>query len=48
MNEKKEPIILSKALQVEMMNFFFEVAVRRKKQKQFETNLSEKNDRGDE
>jgi len=44
----QEKIILPKALQAEMMKFFFEVAVRRKKQEQLETRLSEKNDRSDD
>ena len=45
MNEKKEKIILPKKLQAEMMEFFLEVAVRRKKQEQLEARLSENNDR---
>ena len=48
MNEEKGKIILPKALQEEMMKFFFEVAVRRKKQEQLETRLSENNDRSEE
>ena len=48
MNEDKEKIILPKALQAEMMQFFFEVALRRKKQEQLETRLSENNDRSDD
>jgi len=44
MNEE-EKIILPKALQAEMMKFFFEVAIRQKKQEQIKTLLSEKNDR---
>jgi len=48
MNEEKEKIILPKELQAEMMKFFLEVAVRRKKQEQLETRLSENNDRSDE
>ena len=48
MNEEKEKIILPKTLQDEMMKFFFEVAVRRKKQQQFEAHLSEKNDRSED
>ena len=48
MNEEKEKIILPKALQEEMMKFFFEVAVRQKKQEQIETLLSEPTDRSDE
>jgi len=39
---KEEKIILPKALQREMMEFFFEVAVRQKKQEQIEKILSEK------
>jgi len=45
-NEEKEKILLPKALQDEMVNFFFEAAVRRKKQEQIEKRLSEKKDRG--
>jgi hypothetical protein len=48
MNEEKEKIILPKALQEEMMKFFLEVAVRRKKQEQLETRLSKNNDRSDD
>ena len=48
MNEEKDKIILPKKLQVEMMKFFFEVAIRRKKQEQLEMRLSENDDRGDE
>ena len=48
MNEEKEKIILPKALQDEMVKFFFDVAVRQRKQQQFETRLSEKNDRSEE
>jgi len=51
MSEKKrekDRIILPKKLQAEMMKFFFEVAVRQKKQEQLKTLLSEKNDRRDE
>jgi len=49
MNQKeRETIILPKALQAEMMKFFFEVAVRRKKQEQLETRLSENEDRSEE
>jgi len=48
MNEEKEKIILPKELQNEMMKFFFEAAVRRKKQEQLETRLSEDNDRSEE
>ena len=48
MNEEKEKIILPKALQAEMMKFFFEVALRRRKQEQIEMRLSENNDRSDE
>jgi len=44
MSEEKK-IILPKKLQAEMMKFFFEVAVRQKKQEQMKTLLSEKNDR---
>ena len=42
MNEEKEEIILPKKLQDEMMEFFFEIAIRRKKQEQIEMRLSEK------
>ncbi|MCL2164305.1 MAG: hypothetical protein FWH55_07920 [Oscillospiraceae bacterium] len=48
MNEEKEKIVLPKELQAEMMKFFFEVALRRKKQEQLETRLSENNDRSEE
>ena len=48
MNEEKEKIVLPKDLQNEMMKFFFEVALRRKKQEQFETRLSKNNDRSEE
>ena len=48
MNEEKEKIILPKELQNEMMKFFFEVALRRKKQEQLETRLSKTNDRSEE
>jgi len=48
MNEEKKKIILPKELQAEMMKFFFEVALRRKKQEQLETRLSENNDRSDD
>jgi len=44
-SEKKAKIILPKTLQKEMMKFFFEVALRRKKQEQFEMRLSKKKDR---
>lgn len=47
-HEQKEKIILPKALQAEMMKFFLEVAVRRKKQEQLEKRLSENNDRSEE
>ncbi|MDR2531218.1 MAG: hypothetical protein LBC82_00020 [Oscillospiraceae bacterium] len=40
--KKEEKIILPKALQKEMMKFFFEVAIRQKKQEQIEKALSEK------
>ena len=42
---EEEKIVLPKKLQAEMMKFFFEVAVRQKKQEQIEMLLSEKNDR---
>ena len=47
MKEEKDKIILPKKLQDEMMKFFFEVALRRKKQKQLETRLSNNDDRSD-
>ena len=47
MNEEKDKIILPKELQNEMMKFFFEVAIRRKKQEQIEKRLSKKNDRSE-
>ncbi len=47
MNDR-EKIVLPKALQEEMMKFFFEAAIRRKKQEQLKTRLSEKNDRSGE
>ena len=48
MNEKKDKIILPKSLQKEMMKFFFEIALRRKKQEQLEMRLSKNNDRSNE
>lgn len=45
---QQQQIVLPKALQAEMMKFFFEAAVRRAKQEQLETRLSEKKDRGDD
>jgi len=48
MSEVKEQIILPKALQAEMMNFFYEVEVQRKKQEQLKTRLSETDDRSDD
>jgi len=42
---KEDKIILSKALQDEMTKFFFEATMRRKKQEQCETRLSENYDR---
>jgi len=49
MNPKQEDkIILPKTLQSEMMKFFFEVALRRKKQEQLETRLSDNEDRSEE
>ena len=47
MSQEKEKIVLPKALQDEMLKFFFEVAVRRKKQEQLETRLSTKTDRSE-
>jgi len=47
MSEEKEKIILPKTLQVEMMKFFFEVALRRKKQEQFQKCLPENQGRSD-
>ena len=37
MSEEKKKIVLPKALQVKMMKFFLEAAVRREKQKQLES-----------
>ena len=48
MGEEKDKIILPKTLQAEMMKFFFEVALRRKKQEQLEKRLSENIDRSEE
>jgi len=48
MTESKERIILPKKLQAEMMKFFFEVALRRKKQEQLEKRLSKTNGRSDD
>jgi len=47
MSEKKDKIILPKKLQNEMIKFFFDVALRRKKQEQFEMRLSNTNDRSE-
>jgi len=47
-HEQEGKIILPKTLQAEMMKFFFEVALRRKKQEQLETRLSENEDRSEE
>ena len=47
MSEKKDKIILPKNLQNEMIKFFFDVALRRKKQEQFEMRLSNTNDRSE-
>jgi len=47
MSEEKEKIILPKTLQTEMMKFFFEVTLRRKKQEQLEMRLSKNEDRSD-
>ena len=47
MEDEKEKIILPEALQAEIMKFFLDVAVRRKKQEQLKMHLSEKNDRSD-
>jgi len=44
MSEEKETIILPKKIQIEMMKFFFEVALRRKKQEEIEMRLSENSD----
>ena len=46
--EQEKKIILPKNLQSEMMKFFFEVAVRRKKQEQLEKRLSKNNDGSEE
>jgi hypothetical protein len=43
----QEKIILPKALQAEMMRFFYEAALRRKKQEQLETRLSNQMDRSE-
>jgi len=48
MNEEKDKIILPKNLQNEMIKFFFDVAMRQKKQEQFEMRLSNLNDRSEE
>jgi len=48
MSEEKEKIVLPKELQAEMMKFFFEAAIRRKKQEQLGTRLSENNDRSED
>ena len=47
MSEEKEKIILPNELQKEMMKYFVEVALRRKKQEQLEMRLSKNNDRSD-
>lgn len=47
MSKEKEKIILPLDLQTEMMKFFLEIAVRRKKQEQLEKRLSENHDRSD-
>jgi len=47
MSEEKEKIILPEELQKEMIEFFFEVALRRKKQEQLEMRLSKNNDGSD-
>jgi len=44
MSEEKEKSILSKDVQNEMTKFFLEIALRRKKQEQFEMHLSKNND----
>jgi len=46
-SEEKEKIILPNELQKEMMKYFVEVALRRKKQEQLEMRLSKNNDRSD-
>ena len=48
MSKEKEKIILPKKLQTEMIKFFFDVAIRRKKQEQLEIRLSNANDRSEE
>jgi len=48
LGEKEAKIILPKELQKEMLKFFLEVAVRRKKQEQSEKRLSNKIDRSKE
>lgn len=48
MEAEEKKIILPKTLQDEMMKFFFEVALRRKKQEQLEARLSKNTDRSDE
>jgi len=47
MNEEKDKIILPKNLQIEMIKFFFDVALRQKKQEQFEMRLSNTIDRSE-
>ena len=44
---EEEKIILPKKLQAEMMEFFLDVAISRKKQEQLKKRLSEKNDRSE-
>ena len=46
--EKEDKIILPKSLHEEMIKFFFEIAIRRKRQEQMETRLSDNNDRSEE
>ncbi|MCL2672304.1 MAG: hypothetical protein FWF10_09770 [Clostridiales bacterium] len=45
---QEEVITLPKTLQIEMLKFFLEAAIRRKKQEQIETRLSENDDRSEE
>jgi len=48
LNDEKEKIILPKELQIQMRKFFFDVAIRRKKQQQHEKRLSKNLDRGEQ
>ena len=48
LNGENEKIILPKELQIQMRKFFFDVAIRRKKQQQHEKRLSKNLDRGEQ